>query len=117
MPPDLRVLRMQASRAWCLITVTLRIGTKDRYGRYPSVIVEHPISSYHNANDLRERAHRYQQIAQWVTDERALQALNEMARDFLLRADQIQAVTLNTEERFETQAPISFIPPHGLAVR
>jgi hypothetical protein len=44
-----------------------------------------------NSNELRDRARRYQQIAQQMNDAQAVQALQEMAREFNNRADQIQS--------------------------
>ena len=46
-----------------------------------------------NPNDLRDRAHRYQQMARQMNDAQAVQALQEMAREFNNRADQIQSAT------------------------
>jgi hypothetical protein len=43
-------------------------------------------------NDLRHRADRYQRLAQrMIDDDQAVQALEEMAREFKGRADEIEA--------------------------
>ena len=42
-------------------------------------------------NDLRNRAERYQRLAERMIDDQAVQALQQMARDFSDRAAEIDA--------------------------
>jgi hypothetical protein len=43
-----------------------------------------------NVNELRDRAARWRQICRGITDERAIQALNDTAADLEERAEQLE---------------------------
>ena len=53
-------------------------------------------------NKPRNQASRYRQIAYWMTDDQTVQALQELARDFLNRAERTEAASHKPSSRCQS---------------